>query len=131
MKILIKKSDIYRHRDQQTFLLALKYCSFFCSQFTCFSHFFITLSQLKNNSSLRFPLKKRRFLWLVVFNGRFQSRIKYLSWNIFWYRFHHHKVHPIVFNLVYNMVHYTKYKYEKSIMKMLRVFCSWLYKVKF
>ena len=31
----------------------------------------------------------------------------------FRYSFHHHEVHPIVLNLMYSIVYFDKYKYEK------------------
>ena len=49
----------------------------------------------------------------MFFKGRFQRSIKWLMLNIFRYSFHHHEVHPIVFNLIYNKVYFDKFKYEK------------------
>ena len=52
-------------------------------------------------------------LWFGFFKGRFWWRRKSLLIRISEYGLLHHKVHPIVFNLIYNMVYFDKYKYEK------------------
>ena len=35
---------------------------------------------------------------------------------------HHHEVHPIAFNLIYNMVYFDKYQYEKIDFEIVAFF---------
>ena len=58
------------------------------------------------------PAELSGFLWLGFFKVVFKE-VSNVYCKIFLDSFHHHKVHSILFNLIYSMVYFDRYRYEK------------------